>query len=574
MLRFQSFLFYDKPKIFIFILKCDIEMSRRTNITRKSTHTRKSSQVRRSSVSRMKSKQTIRTPAQHEKINYPASWNAEQKKQYNSIFKDYQELGLYPFFKPIKTGYGSRASNELLPLYAFGNIESIDLLVEKQSFLTKEQKSKNWLSTAGNQIQARVNSDLQFTGLYFQDGTPEKPLPHFAHAKEIIVDSDDAGHFIAYMNNLYTGNSYRKNVRFDNKDELQRADKIKANRFLFKNIVDSASYERNKIIQKFLQHQAGLKLVYRDSDGKTKNVTISEQKLAICGFLYSKEAFLDVQTPDRKVSFKYKLQDIPDEAIIKMDFIPDKRKVQVLNSDDLLNAIVQRHQIEPDTTQALLENLYHSGWINYPRADIEKAEDVPIKLIKPLEEFRGGVLEKNILQMIQSANDAFASGENYIQSGNWVLKADDKIIAKKAMLNFSDLPKTYHDAEMNITVRLEGQTKEDITDYLISENIATPATRTVMLSQMKQAGIISVKDSVYQLDTRGLIFAGAYEVLNEKSFTAIELKRKLDKAKTITEFNQILLEIKPLDSIVTSEIIKKMDDLLEYEDDLKKIDAV
>jgi len=366
----------------------------------------------------------------------------------------------------------------------------------------------------------------------------------------------------------------KKNVRFDNQGELQKADKIKAHRFFSKSIVDSASYERNKFIAKILKDEVGLKLAYRDSDGKTKNVAVSEQKLAICKYLYSKDVVLDVQTPDRKISFDYDLQDIDDNAIIKLEFIPDKRKVQNLNSDDLLNAIVQRHQIEPDTTQALLENLYHSGWINYPRADIEKAEDVPIKLVKPIEDFRGGVLEKNILQMIDNANNAFASGENYIQFGNWVLKADNKIIAKEKMLNFADMPKTYNDEEMNITVRTEGKTRENITDYLISEKIATPATRTVMLSQMKQAGIISVKDSLYQLDTRGIIFASAYEVLKQKSFTAIDLKRKLDKAQSISEFKQILSNIRPIDDFVKNEIVKMMNVVLEYEDDLKRIDAV
>ncbi|MBA7500244.1 hypothetical protein ES704_02999 [subsurface metagenome] len=546
-------------------------MSRKTTIS-KSSNIRKSSDVRKKSVSRA----TVKvTPLSFSSVIYPKSWDSDKKSKQRRLLNQYAKAGLYPFFRPIKTGVGSRASNELLHLSVFENIESNDLLVEKQSFLTKEQKSMNWLSTAGNQIQARVNKNLKFSGFYFQDGTPENPLPHFSRSKEIIVDSDEAGHFLAYTNNMYAfKDSNKKNVRFDNQGELQKADKIKAHRFFSKSIVDSASYERNKFIAKILKDEVGLKLAYRDSDGKTKNVAVSEQKLAICKYLYSKDVVLDVQTPDRKISFDYDLQDIDDNAIIKLEFIPDKRKVQNLNSDDLLNAIVQRHQIEPDTTQALLENLYHSGWINYPRADIEKAEDVPIKLVKPIEDFRGGVLEKNILQMIDNANNAFASGENYIQFGNWVLKADNKIIAKEKMLNFADMPKTYNDEEMNITVRTEGKTRENITDYLISEKIATPATRTVMLSQMKQAGIISVKDSLYQLDTRGIIFASAYEVLKQKSFTAIDLKRKLDKAQSISEFKQILSNIRPIDDFVKNEIVKMMNVVLEYEDDLKRIDAV
>jgi len=543
-------------------------MSRKANYTRKSSVTRTSSKTRKAQVKK--------TPIIDYNRIYVSSWSKTKKAIQTRRYNEYEQYGLIPFFRVVATGYGTRSTNEILDIDEFANIPQVDLLVEKESFLTKEQKQQNYLSTAGNQIQAKVDKNLNFVGFYFQDATKDIQLPHFARSKEIIVDNDDTGHFIAFMNNLYSfGNPYIKNVRFDNRGELQRPDKIKAYRFMAKNIVDSASYQRNKIIQKFLEKQVGLKLAYRTSSGKTQNVTISEQKLAICRFLYSKNAFLDVTTPDLQLSFQYEVRNIPDDKEIVLEFVPIKQKeVKMLNSDDLLHAIVMRYNIEPDTTQSILENLYYSGWINYPRADVKKAEDVPIKLLRDIKEFKGGVLEKNILQLIKESTEAYNQGVNFIQNGNWVLKAGDTIISKIEGINFADLPHRYDNNTMDIKVRYRGRKKEELTDYLIKNNIGTPATRTSMLRELKEAGIVSKQDDIYQLDTRGLIFASSYEVLKKRSFTAIELKRKIDTAKSLEEINQLLHEIKPLTDDDKREMVKMMNAILEYADDLKRLDEI
>ncbi|MHA1978461.1 MAG: hypothetical protein ACW98I_16275 [Candidatus Hodarchaeales archaeon] len=230
-------------------------------------------------------------------------------------------------------------------------------------------------------------SYLEMSGM---QGSQDKPLPHFAKFDKIIVDSDDTGHYTAYFTNYYVNdNPFKENIYF-NKDRIQEKVELntpeqkkdfefRAMRFFTQQIIDSSAYRRNLAIQDAIKKDLQTSLTYRNATGQTQDVKISEQKLAICDYLYQDRAYLEIKTPEQEIILPYNIEDIPEgKPVLKFDY---SGKYEPLNSDDLLEIGTERYGLEPDSVQAILENLYHSGWINYPRADLLKAEDEPIHLL-------------------------------------------------------------------------------------------------------------------------------------------------------------------------------------------------
>ncbi|MHA1974958.1 MAG: hypothetical protein ACTSW1_18340 [Candidatus Hodarchaeales archaeon] len=267
----------------------------------------------------------------------------------------------------FKSFYSFNQSH-LLPSHSYGKTEKTT-----KGYLTESQSKMNVLSAGGNNIQASIDANMRFQGLYFQDGSQEKPLPHFAKFDKIIVDSDDTGHYTAYFTNYYVyDNPFKDNIYF-NKDGIQSkvdlstkkardAFEFRAMRFFAQQIIDSSAYRRNLAIQDAIKKDLHTSLTYRNATGKTQDVKISEQKLAICDFLYQKQAHIEIKTPEQNISLPYDIEDIPEgKPELKFNY---SEKYKPLNSDYLLEIGTERYGLEPDSVQAILENLYHSGWIN------------------------------------------------------------------------------------------------------------------------------------------------------------------------------------------------------------------
>ncbi len=511
--------------------------------------------------------------------------NSSQKnnKQLHDLYvsqkklrKKYDSRGLYPLFIPRLQGKALVASNELVSLKTLSEIPVSDFYVEKTILLSKEEKKRNIISSGGQNLQARVNrKTLKYEGLFYQRGNKQKPI-NFAKAKEIRVDSDNAGHFIAYANNLYAfDDPVRKNVRFDSKGELQSANKLKSMKFLAGNIVDSANYERNKDVRDFLQKKLGRSMAYRNSSGKTANLNLSEQQLAICDFINSEDYVIQVKTPDRTIDLPYTPRDIKDSNNVIFKFEDKTKSRKMLNSDDLLRIVVSKLNIETDTAQSMIESLYHSGWINYPRATVERAEEVPIKLTKDISSFQGTTTEKSILDIIKSSWEAYENNTSYMQEGKWILSVDGETITSIEGFNLADTPHLYTKEQIDIDIEMKGITDELLTNFLITNEIGTPATRSILLKQLRESGVVSKQqNNTYVLDGRGIVLAGSYEVMKNNEWVTFDLKKQISKAKTIEELNKILTELKPLSKTTKNNIIIKGEMLLEIQEDLQRLDEI
>ena len=296
------------------------------------------------------------------------------------------------------------------------------------------------------------------------------------------------------------------------------------------------------------------------------DVKISEQKLAICDYIYEEKANLKIKTPEQTINLPYEIEDIPEgKPELSFDY---SEKHQPLNSDDLLEIGTERYGLEPDSVQALLENLYHSGWINYPRADQLKAEDEPIHLIKPYDEYKGILQERQILKVIHDSETS-----NYIKKGTWKLKINNQPIAQDSGFVYGNDPMEYTEDKFDIAIKREGTTPAMLIKYLNANNISTPATRTAQLTELKQAGIISLVDKHYILDKRGITFKAAYDYYSEYSFNAIDLNNRIKQANSTGEISLILEEIKPISRNETRKILtEKANSLIEAQDDLAELE--
>jgi DNA-binding transcriptional ArsR family regulator len=296
--------------------------------------------------------------------------------------------------------------------------------------------------------------------------------------------------------------------------------------------------------------------------------------------LYDEKSMLVVTAPEitaksKQIEFEFKARDLPDDKKPVMEFEWKNKKFQPLDSDTLLRVCVKEFDLEPDTVQATLEHLYYSGWINYPRADVIKATDEPIFTLRDPSEFKGTKQEKDMLDLIYKSESS-----NYIKTGEWVLKYGDEEIARTdgyVLGEPSILEKPFTHDQFDIRVERKGVTKEMLTDYLTFNNVNTPATRTMQLRELKEAGIISIVERdgerFYQLDKRGIILKAAYDYYDKNSFNALELLREVDETDSVNDYKIVLKKIKPMPRDKAANIIaKRADELLEKQDDLAELD--
>jgi len=121
-------------------------------------------------------------------------------------------------------------------------------------------------------------------------------------------------------------------------------------RFFTQQIIDSSAYRRNLAIQDAIKKDLQTSLTYRNATGQTQDVKISEQKLAICDYLFQDRAVLEITAPEQTIRLHYTVKDIP-EGKPELRFMYSG-KYEPLNSDDLLEIGTERFGLEPDSVQA------------------------------------------------------------------------------------------------------------------------------------------------------------------------------------------------------------------------------
>lgn len=580
----------------------------------------------------------------------PKKWKIAERKRQNKILKEYRENNVIPFMYPF------RARDYVPLDYFEKNLEEADIISEKdlpklpRGKKRREQllKQKPFLNitgkkigkTAGNQIQTQMFTYKdwdtigkrkqfigRFAGLFTQPkGKPISrdvigtdhgiPAPTLYKPRvnkkgkvtgEIWVDNDDAGHNIAYILNMYAfKNPFIKNVRFALSKELKAPDLIKANRFMAISLLNTlGTRQSDALIDALTDEKTGLgedSLKYR-REGTVTNLKPSEPLLQISNRVYKsmEKAEFDVLLIGKRITFDGEddtgipIKEIKRRKPPVLIFEPypeTKERVRRLDSDMLLRVLVERHQLEPDSAQNLMESLHNQGWITYPRTKTETAQEEPIRLLRPVDKdkqfnrrfdretmqrykkgFEGTTQEKNILDLVKQAEKSYPK-ENFIQDGEWVLKSG-KFEAREDGLLIAGEQAKFSDKEFDIEIAKRGITPERLTNYLTTERIGTPATRTAELSRLKQAGIISLKEGRYILDQRGLYLVATLRVLEEENVpTAKQLTVKIRKAKNVKQMVAIINKFKliPRDYL-KNRISEEARLLVRAESDLTYLDS-
>lgn len=530
----------------------------------------------------------------NDKIRAYDKWVTEQTR----IRKFYDKNGLIPFMYPAN-------SHDTIPLSRFTKLKRYDIIHEKElEAFVKNKRDRLKLtshSTSGNKVQTQIfgqPKDKQgvFMGFLTQKDAKvgvfpnrKNPLPTMARIKSdgiIYVDNDDIGHFIAYYINAYSDpkiNPFeRNNVMFKGKKTLSSPLQLNVNRALGISVLNTLGKKQNDAIKDILGEILDTGLKYR-REGVITDLVPSEQLVRVCRAVYDKmiTTNIDVVTLDGTFVFdgdedKGVTVEAFKEKEPKLYFQSDPNQdLRPLDSDLLLRGIVKKIQIEPDSGQSLLESLHEQGWITYPRvvAGIEE-EATSIKLKKPIDNdkqfnamkkkqgdftakalqegkdigyFRGSTQEKQILLMIKNAEKAYKRGDLFIQIGKWVLDAGKTLDGKKIWKQETEGiwiagdPKKYSDKEFDIKLGERGISPEELTVYLIKNEIGTPATRTAQLSRLRNAGVINLKKDKYLVDSRGLYFAAATIVFDAKVIpTIIDQIKQVRLAKSPKEIVELI----------------------------------
>jgi hypothetical protein len=219
-------------------------------------------------ITRGKNKGQVKIERKKNPERVPDSW-IKQKQQYDRlqeqerILAEYRKQQKIPLFIPIKSGMKSRASNDLIDLKELDDLPKVDVVAEKPP------KGVKSVSLGGQNLQAAIDQNMHFKGLYFQDGSQKKPLPHFAHYDKIIADNDETGHYSAYMVNYYMlDDPLAENVDFG-KGKLEAANEEKAMSFFAKQIINSSAYRRNLAVNDIIEKDMDASLTYRNFQNRS-----------------------------------------------------------------------------------------------------------------------------------------------------------------------------------------------------------------------------------------------------------------------------------------------------------------
>jgi hypothetical protein len=521
----------------------------------------------------------------------------KQKEEQIRIFNDYKKNNMTPFY----TGY---LALTLVPVEFFDNLEAVDLLAEKSEFLTGKKGTKESTSS-GNKLNTRMR-DYVYSGMFTQkDGKPtkENPAPTLFKTKQIRVDNDEIGMLTAFTNNMYAlKDPFAKTVwvKKDQKWVNVRPDVLLVNRGLGKSMMDSLGFEQGKILKKIVNQDIG-KVIgkkskredvmkYRTPQGETVDLSLSEQQLSIVYAALPKYATLEVTTPTGVINFEWKVKDIETNFRTgSLKFIPQKSPVERkhLTSDTLVLSVATRFDMDSVLIQTLAESLHRQGWITYPRVDMGKAEQenfgVKIEEGKDIADFNGSIQEKNILTVIQKANESLEKGFDFIQHGVWQLilgyeeREDNTILSKSTTIYFADLDQEFSHEQFSVKLFKKGISSLKMTEYLINNDIGTSANRVQYLSELEQAGILSlhVENNIkhYTVDQRGFYMKAAYEfLLDNPNSSAIAIGNQIKRSNKVEEIINLLNTFEPVDvSEFTNYVNDKVKEYKEEEKDLRKI---
>jgi hypothetical protein len=513
-----------------------------------------------------------------------------QRKEQERILREYHKKGLIPFFYP-------KNNRDMVDPKLFAKVKEVDYLAEKSELLKdisfartsaelesrlktvrKQQskwkaKSKKWktgkkepkslkqvreetdiyLTSTGQNIQTQAfeteeGIGFDWVGLYYQRlASKSNPIPTIVKVrKEIRADNDDAGHFIAYVNNLYAyGDPLQQNLRVVGEKNLIVPDEFRVMRFLAKSILNTFAVKRNKGIEKAITQDMGTNaLKYRKTEGGLDNLVISDQIIEIVKTAQNKQIIASVQTPDRKpIDFEISFEEW-NERKPTLKFVETDKDYHPLDSDTLLKVIVRKYGIDSISGQRLLESLHNQEWITYPRIDVQKAEDEPIKIMTPekraeIKKIIAGkrskekltVQEYEILKIIYESERFSANKENFVKNGYWELKSGDLRLKRDDTILASESQK-YSPRLFDIVIHKRTVNEEDMLKFLIDENIGTPATRTAQLERLRNSGVLAVKEGNYVIDRRGYYMIAGHQVyVNNKLGLVKELLNKANKVE-------------------------------------------
>jgi hypothetical protein len=498
---------------------------------------------------------------------------------------------------PRGANKGAR-QNDLVPMSDFDNMQEAKFLIEKEEVLEDADITftrKDVVLTGGNELQSSFDDELNFVGLFDQRISKKGEwIPHFATGKDlkIVVDDDGAGNYMAYMNNLYAYNDpMKENMYFPTADgsltEVGRSpDLLKVYRFWGSQLANSAAHRRNRIIPVIVSEVLKPKesgkftpLKYRTSLGSMKDFNVTDQSLKLADFVYDPDATLEFHTAETMIEFEFEQEtDLSDslttDSTVVLEFIEDKEDPQFLTSDLLVSTMVKEHGLDPVAAQVLLENLYQQGWIDYPRKSNERARTDPVKLKRDLKNFRGTAQEREMLTLVHKATEAKKQGKNFILKGNWIVSVNKEKVLVKPDTKTVLIPDKYSSDQFDVRVNRDGRSDDAITEFMQTNQIGTPATRMVLLANMKEAGILTKINNRYVLDARGIVLASTYQHFEGKTFNASDLAAKINTAEDIDEIEAILSEIKPIPRESTIKSIKEMaDPRIEAQKDIAVLDT-
>lgn len=557
------------------------------------------------------------------KVLPPKKYTKKAEQEQRRILAEYEEKQMIPFLFP-------RTSRDYLPVEHFNSLKEYDVVLEKPpdtKLKTKlKEEEKTWESTQGNKIQTQMFTakfgDLEgrFAGLYTQlkvkpdPPTRDNPTPTLRRVKkdgEIFVDNDNTGHFVAYYTNMYSGlDPFTENVWFKGVNQASplAPTPLKVNKFLGISVLNTLASRQNKALVDVFEKLLG-GLTYR-LEGDIVDLEPSEQIIMISRMVYDDmvKPILEVKTVDSRFTFDgaddkgipiEKIRELQQKEKPRMYFKEIKTDdiIEPLSSDLLLRGIVKKYGIEPHSSQAILESLYDRGWISYPRVESEEGMElkVPVELVKPIDDdvkfnkkftkelvskgrkeefYKGTIQEQQILQMIKNAEVWHKKGENFIQTGNWVLEADGFKTTTEDIWLAGD-KREYLEDDFDILVADRGISPEDLTKKLITKQIGTPATRTSQLSRLKNSGIISLINNRYIIDTRGLYFVSATKILEENDSPMIlDQIKKVKASNSVDEIANLINDFIMMDrEYFAAEIEKRAEKLVEAESDLSYLES-
>ncbi len=527
-------------------------------------------------------------------------------------YNNYYAHGMYPYLQYYRSN-----NSEIVPLEFFTTLSKKIAISEKPEYVA-DNEIDSVPNTKGNQLQTRA-LNFRFYGIFSQlrgrtdkSNVPEQYARHLYITEEIRVDDDEIGHLIAFQNNMYAlQDPYAQTlvVKRDGKDVKIRPDPVLVNRALVKSIFDSIGFEQGKIIVneygKYLDEK-DLKLnvksksgvfSYRDLKGDNPTLNITEQNMAITHFFAPSGATIFATTPTSEIRFvvsEEKLESINLESgesgkiyfkphsTVKI-LIDETKGSRLITSDELLTASVKKYNMKATTAQATAESLYRQGYITYPRVNEEsnQIDDTGIKVLIDLKDFDGSNEERKILTVINEANKALADGLPYLIDGKWVLEIGNDVVAFSEPTNvFYDEERSFEDEQFDLVVKEQGKTNAELTDYLITNDIGTKATRTPQLEELIQAGIVTTefqdRNEIYRLDTRGLFMAAGYDyMVKNEGKSVIKLGNKVKKSESLQEIVKIWNDYDPIDIDKFRKHIKATSsEYLESEAELAIIDAL